>query len=58
MPFILAALGIGAIFIVGDAIESAGEGVDQAGTGALKVAAAGVVVGLTLVGLQRAGVLR
>ena len=57
MPLFLLALGVGSIFVIGDAIESAGDGVDRAGTGALKIAAAGGVLALTLIGLKRAGVL-
>ena len=58
MPVIVwagvAVLGLFGVWTVGEAAESAGEGVDKAGSGALKlVAASAVALGVFMVGRKK-----
>ena len=60
VPIIAVAVGAavvaGVSFVVGKAIEDAGEGIDQAGSGFLKFAAAGGVGVAAYIALRRSGV--
>ena len=56
MPILIAlGAGAGAAWLIGKAIDKAGEGVNDAGTGAIKFAVAGAIGAGAVIMLKRAG---